>query len=64
MTKDTYGAVLGWASLTFLFIMLICSFVVSFQIIDLLYAIALIIFAVFYKRMKWLYDDWHSLSSF
>ena len=52
MTKDTYGAVLGWASLTFLFIMLICSFVVSFQIIDLLYAIALIIFAVFYKRMK------------
>ena len=52
MTKDTYGAVLGWASLTFLFIMLICSFVVSFQIVDLLNAIVVLIFSIVYKRMK------------
>ena len=52
MTKDTYGAIIGWSSLAFLLVMLICSFVVSFQIIDLAYIISIIIFIIKYKRMK------------
>lgn len=52
ITKDTYGALVVWSSLAFLLFMLICSFVVSFQIADLLYIIALIVFMYKFIRMK------------
>ena len=62
VTKDTYGAIVVWSSLAFLLYLLICSFVVSFQLADLLYSIALVVFAIKYFRMKWFYDDRYSLS--
>lgn len=52
ITNDTYSKIVVQGSLITLLIFVICSFVVSFQIIDLLYAIALIIFLVRYNRMK------------
>lgn len=63
ITKETYGRILVLISLLTLLILVICSFVVSFQIADLLYAICIIVFMIKYYGMKWFYD-WYSLSYF
>lgn len=52
ITNDTYGKLVVMGSLVALLVFVICSFVVSFQIIDLLYAVALIIFLIRYNRLK------------
>ena len=52
ITTDTYGRIVVLCSLITLLIFVICSFVVSFQINDLLYAIAIIVFMVKYYKEK------------
>lgn len=52
ITHDTYGKIVVMGSLITLLVFVICSFVVSFQMIDLLYALALIVFLVKYNRLK------------
>lgn len=52
ITKETYGRILVFVSLLTLLILVICSFVVSFQIADLLYAICIIVFMIKFYGMK------------
>jgi len=52
LTTDTYGRIVVLCSLITLLVFVICSFVVSFQINDLLYAIAIIVFMVKYYKEK------------
>ncbi len=52
MTKDTYGmkAVMFFEAV--LLVMLVCSFVVSLEELDLLYIISVIIFSIKFFRLK------------
>lgn len=52
ITKDTYGRYVVALSFAFLLVLLICSFVVSFRTMDLLYIIALIVFAIKYIKLE------------
>ncbi len=52
ITKDTYGQIVVMFSMAVLLFLLICSFVLSFQKIDLLYAICLAVFMFKLIRMK------------
>jgi len=52
ITKETYGRVLAIIALLTLLFLVVCSFVVSFQIADLLYAICIIVFMIRYYGMK------------
>lgn len=64
ITKDTYGKFVVGLSFAFLLFLLICSFVVSFRKIDLLYIITLIVFAIKYIRLEKWFDDRYSLPYF
>ena len=52
ISNDTYGKIVVQGALITLLMFVICSFMVSFQIIDFLYAITIIVFLVKYNRMK------------
>ena len=52
ITKENYGAVLVGLSMALLVFLSLCSFFVSFHIIDLAYAITVIIFCIKYYKAK------------
>lgn len=52
MSKYTYGMRVVIVSMIALLFLLICSFIVSFHGIDLLYAISIIVFFIKYIRLK------------
>lgn len=52
MTKDTYGMTVVMFFEAVLLVMLVCSFVVSFRELDLLYIISVIIFGIKFFRLK------------
>lgn len=52
LTTDTYGRIVVLCSLITLLVFVICSFVVSFQINDLLYAVVIVVFMIKYYKVK------------
>lgn len=52
ITNKNYGAVLVALSFALLVFLLTCSFFVSYQIIDLVYLITVIVFIIKFVRMK------------
>lgn len=52
ITKENYGVVLVALSFALLVFLLLCSFFTSYQVIDLVYAITIIVFVIRFIKVK------------